>query len=134
MPDCALLHWGLGLRHYTGFTSPIRKYVDLTVHRQVLGMLDAAKGAINSSAKPDSSSKKQSETDNVSPKDCDAEPVDYSATNSVEESISCARLLNSHEANFAAFKKSVANMFCILSGKRTVFAVSIEKLCRLRCF
>jgi hypothetical protein len=38
VPDSALLHWSHGLRHQTSFTSPIRKYADLTVHRQILGM------------------------------------------------------------------------------------------------
>jgi exoribonuclease-2 len=30
------LHWGLGLNHYTLATSPIRRYLDLVTHRQLL--------------------------------------------------------------------------------------------------
>ncbi|MBU6950941.1 ribonuclease R family protein [Hahella sp. HN01] len=32
-------HFGMGLPHYTTFTSPIRKYVDLSIHRQIKGVL-----------------------------------------------------------------------------------------------
>jgi exoribonuclease-2 len=35
-------HWGLGLDHYTLATSPIRRYLDLVTHRQLIAYLCAA--------------------------------------------------------------------------------------------
>lgn len=32
-------HFGLGLSHYTHFTSPIRRYADVVVHRLLLASL-----------------------------------------------------------------------------------------------
>lgn len=38
----------------------------------------------------------------------------------------CTRLLNSHDANHAAFKKAVDSMFLIVSGQTAVFTVSVD--------
>jgi exoribonuclease-2 len=35
-------HWGLGLPQYTFATSPIRRYLDLVIHRQILSLLVGA--------------------------------------------------------------------------------------------
>merc|ERR1712070_22490 len=35
--DCG--HWSLGMSHYTHFTSPLRRYADLLVHRELAGLI-----------------------------------------------------------------------------------------------
>jgi exoribonuclease-2 len=35
-------HWGLGLPYYTMATSPIRRYLDLVIHRQIMSALNDA--------------------------------------------------------------------------------------------
>jgi hypothetical protein len=36
LPPAAIAHYGLGLAEYTHFTSPIRRYADVVVHKQLL--------------------------------------------------------------------------------------------------
>jgi hypothetical protein len=98
------------LRHYTSFTSPIRKYVDLSVHRQILDMLDRFRSACGENADSDASSKRRLVS-------CDSVDEYYA---------SCTRLLNVHEANYAAFKKAVVGMFSISCGHTVAFTVSVD--------
>ncbi len=43
-------HFGLHLTHYTHFTSPIRRYADLLVHRALLGIIDPGDDSLPSQA------------------------------------------------------------------------------------
>jgi hypothetical protein len=89
----------------------MRKYADLTVHRQVLGMLHGNEQHVTDSAGAEhvpkhgfaqrDATEKQHFTDRT-------------------------RLLNSHDANHAAFKKAVDCMFLIVSGQMAVFTVSVD--------
>jgi len=50
--DASLGHFALGFEHYLHFTSPIRRYADLVVHRALRALLAAAPGR-SAAARPD---------------------------------------------------------------------------------
>lgn len=89
------------MRHYTSFTSPIRKYADLTVHRQVTSLLCSKSAHLDISLQ--------------------------SAARFDEFFMNRAEILNAHEANHAAFKKAVENMFSVVCGSQAQFIVSVDQ-------
>jgi ribonuclease R len=52
-------HFGLGLRRYAHFTSPIRRYADLLVHRALIAGANAAGGDFGAGALPPESGREQ---------------------------------------------------------------------------
>jgi hypothetical protein len=89
----------------------MRKYADLTVHRQVLGMLHGNEHRVADSAGAEHVPKHGFAQRDATDKQHFADRT---------------RLLNSHDANHAAFKKAVDNMFLIVSGHSAAFTVSID--------
>lgn len=66
-------HFGLALQHYTHFTSPIRRYPDLTIHRLIHAVLGSPGAAQNSSQ----SLKAQGQHCSMTEKRADAASYDF---------------------------------------------------------